>query len=49
MSAEDDTINGYFIPKGAIIMPNIWCVVCVLTVSLHVLDFNVFKCQAHES
>lgn len=24
MSSEDDTFEGYFIPKGSIIMPNIW-------------------------
>lgn len=25
MSVEDDTWGGYFIPKGSLIMPNIWC------------------------
>lgn len=24
MSSEDDTWEGYFIPKGSIVMPNIW-------------------------
>jgi len=24
VSSKDDTFNGYFIPKGAIVMPNIW-------------------------
>ncbi|KAJ3526568.1 hypothetical protein NMY22_g10111 [Coprinellus aureogranulatus] len=26
-SVEDDEYNGYFIPKGTVIMPNVWCVV----------------------
>ena len=25
-SSEDDTWEGYFIPKGSLLMPNIWCV-----------------------
>jgi cytochrome P450 len=25
MSSEDDTWGEYFIPKGSLIMPNIWC------------------------
>ena len=25
-SSEDDTYKGYLIPKGAILVPNIWCV-----------------------
>ena len=24
-SSEDDTYKGYLIPKGAILVPNIWC------------------------
>ncbi len=24
VSAADDTCNGYFIPKGAMLLPNIW-------------------------
>lgn len=26
VSTEDDVYNGYFIPKGAILLPNIWYV-----------------------
>jgi cytochrome P450 len=26
MSTEDDVCEGYFIPKGAVVMPNIWLV-----------------------
>jgi cytochrome P450 len=25
-SDEEDTVNGYFIPKGAILIPNVWYV-----------------------
>lgn len=25
-ASEDDTYNGYFIPKGSILVSNIWCV-----------------------
>ncbi len=32
VSSEDDAFNKYFIPKGAIVMPNIWCVILVLEV-----------------
>jgi cytochrome P450 len=28
-SSEDDTWEGYFIPKGSLLMPNIWCVYTV--------------------
>lgn len=26
MTTEDDIYEGYFIPKGALLLPNIWCV-----------------------
>ena len=26
MTTEDDIYNGFLIPKGALILPNIWCV-----------------------
>ena len=29
MSSEDDTWEGYFIPKGAMLLPNIWWVPCL--------------------
>ena len=25
-STEDDVYDGYFIPKGTMVMPNTWCV-----------------------
>jgi cytochrome P450 len=26
MTSEDDIYNGFLIPKGALLLPNIWCV-----------------------
>ena len=34
---QDDVHNGYFIPKGSIIMPNIWCVPFIPSGALHLI------------
>lgn len=34
---EDDIYQGYLIPKGAIIIPNIWCVPALTHLTLHAL------------
>ena len=54
VAAQDDVHNGYFIPKGSIVVPNIWCAIytscaCVNLASDHLVrNFTHDPARYHE-
>lgn len=48
MATNDDVYDGYFIPKGSIILGNAWCVTCPLSQSQWFYRLKISRAILHD-